>query len=233
MVVDELDRFLEENWHMFAVMGIFGTIGIYLSTFADTTGDLTEYSALTVGILSSLMLAIITGAVIFWKSNQKLQDSDRLTRIVFRIYNVLLVSVLIAIIAAILRLPGPVKGVISAVTILIIAPTTFYFVWMGLQELRGRTKRRILVEVVNIGILNILLLILVLFEANIPNVNFTSWVNASTYDPALIGRGLTRIVYLSVFMGLFVQVVVTIGILIWKVIQWNVNRVSRLENAIK
>ena len=65
------NQFLNENTHLFTILGIFGAIAVYLGTI--TTGLSTRYVdvALDMGVFSSLSLFILVGAMICRKYYRK------------------------------------------------------------------------------------------------------------------------------------------------------------------
>lgn len=68
------NQFLNENTHLFTILGIFGAIAVYLGTI--TTGLSTRYVdvALDIGVFSSLSLFILVGAMICRKYHRKYSE---------------------------------------------------------------------------------------------------------------------------------------------------------------
>lgn len=69
-----IDSFLEDNTHLFTLLGVFGGISVYLSTIpTKTSGNL----AIEIGIISSLVLFFSVGMFIWSKFFSKWEEVYR------------------------------------------------------------------------------------------------------------------------------------------------------------
>lgn len=66
----QIEAFLKENYQLFAIIGVFGALSIYLTNLS-ADGDT---FIIQIGITSSFILFILVSFVIFWKGREKLRD---------------------------------------------------------------------------------------------------------------------------------------------------------------
>ena len=64
----QIKEFLDENSHLFTIMGIFGALSVYLNTLNLESIPTTASTMLQVGIVSSLSLFVLVSVIIFFSA---------------------------------------------------------------------------------------------------------------------------------------------------------------------
>jgi hypothetical protein len=73
----QIDAFLKENYELFAIMGVFGALSVYLTNLSADSNTLSatgDAFIIQIGIASSFILFILVSFVIFWKAREKIRD---------------------------------------------------------------------------------------------------------------------------------------------------------------
>jgi hypothetical protein len=73
----QIDAFLKENYRLFAIIGVFGALSIYLTKLSADSNTLSgdgDTFIVQIGIVSSFILFILVSLVIFWKFHEELRD---------------------------------------------------------------------------------------------------------------------------------------------------------------
>ena len=73
----QIDAFLKENYRLFAIIGVFGALSIYLTKLSADSNTLSadgDAFIIQIGIASSFILFILVSLVIFWKFHEELRD---------------------------------------------------------------------------------------------------------------------------------------------------------------
>ncbi len=152
----ELDKFLKDNQHLFAIMGIFGAIAIYLITIERNSAYIGK-NLLQFGIVASFILFILTSLIVFLKALERDADmpipltfsilkKEDWKRIFFIIPFFMLIITMFAFI--IINFLGPLMAILGLISY-VFGMVVFFGIFTVMFNIFKGTDRKILIILIS------------------------------------------------------------------------------------